>query len=405
MHVRAENSANGDRPLIAMINNVQTPYRIHLHLRIARELPEIRLASVFTHDQGDQAWASSHVDEINPVYFGHGHAVVEQDDPRMAGREWRKGGAIIRWLKENKPAAVFVSGYNDLARLRIISWCHRNGLPCFMAGDSNLRGDSARGVRALVKRVYVSRVVRWVSGVVVFGSLGAAYFARYGATPERTFYVPCEPDYRLIEAVTPQDIADALAKFGLDPARRRIVSCGRLIDVKRVDLVIDAFLAIAAERPDFDLVVIGDGPLAPSLRAKVPAPLRNRVFFTGFVGDQRLVSAVYKGSHVFVQASTYEPWGLVINESVAAGMAVISSDAVGAAPELVRDGENGRVFPSGNLSALVECLRSVTEDARLQACRAKSAEVIAHWRRHGDPVEGLRKALRAVGLPLAAGRP
>ncbi len=89
------------------------------------------------------------------------------------------------------------------------------------------------------------------------------------------------------------------------------------------------------------MVVIGDGPLAGALKERVTPALRPRVFFTGFLGDQALISALYKGSHIFVLASAYEPWGIVINESVAAGMAMVSSDTVGAQrAELVRDGVN-----------------------------------------------------------------
>ena len=229
------------------------------------------------------------------------------------------------------------------------------------------------------------------------GSLGAAFFERYGARPECIFYSPYEPDYSLIEQVSAQQIGAALSQFGLDPARRRIVTCCRLVSVKRVDMVIDAFQAIADERPDFDLVVIGDGPLAGALKERVTPALRHRVFFTGFLGDQAVLSALYKGSHVFVLASAEEPWGIVINESVAAGMAMVSSDTVGAAAELVRDGVNGWTFPAGDLPALIGRVREVS-GAGLGEYRAGSPGVLADWRTRGDPVEGLRKALRFAGV-------
>jgi glycosyltransferase involved in cell wall biosynthesis len=387
-------------PVLAIVMNVQTPYRIHLHRRFAREIPQIRLASLYTHDVGDQAWARQHVEEINPVYFGQGHAVADQGHPRWMRRDWSKGSAIIRWLKDHKAAAVLVGGYDDLTRLRIFAWCRRNRVPCFVCADSNIKGDKATGLRRLVKRQLVGRVVRSVSGALVFGSRGAEYFRSYGARPESIFYSPCEPDYDLINGVPAQTISAVLARFGLDPARRRFIVCGRLVGAKRVDMVIDAFRTIAAQRPDFDLVVIVDGPLAPQLKERVEPGLRSRVCFTGFLNDQAAISALYKASHVFVIASDYEPWGLVVNESVAAGMAIVSSDAVGSAPELVHDGVNGRVFPAGDLNALIDCLREVSAQPRLDQCRAGSAQVLADWRRRGDPVEGLRKALRFAGISL-----
>jgi glycosyltransferase involved in cell wall biosynthesis len=384
--------------------NVQTPYRVHLHRRIVRETPGIRLASLYTHDVADQAWEQSHIEEINPVYFGRGHSVVDQDNPRWVLRDWKKGGEIIRWLKENRAAAVVIGGYNDATRLRLIAWCKSNKVPCFLVADSNIRGDKAAGTRAVAKRLVVSRVVRTVTGVLPCGSLGAAFFERYGARPDAIFFSPYEPDYSLIEQVSPQQIGAALARFGLDPARRRMVTCCRLIEVKRVDMVIDAFQAIADERPDWDLVVIGDGPLAGALKERVAPALRHRVIFTGFLGDQAVISALYKGSHIFVLASAYEPWGIVINESVAAGMALVSSDTVGAAAELVRDGVNGWTFPAGNLPVLIDRLREVSNPAGLDKYRAGSPGVLADWRKHADPVEGLRKALRFAGVKFDEGR-
>jgi glycosyltransferase involved in cell wall biosynthesis len=79
-------------------------------------------------------------------------------------------------------------------------------------------------------------------------------------------------------------------------------------------------------------------------------------------------------------------------------MAIVSSDAVGATPELVRDGVNGRTFPTGNLQALVSCMREVSDPERLEKYRTGSAEVLADWRKRGDPVEGLCKALSFAGV-------
>jgi glycosyltransferase involved in cell wall biosynthesis len=82
---------------------------------------------------------------------------------------------------------------------------------------------------------------------------------------------------------------------------------------------------------------------------------------------------------------------------MAAGMAVVSSDVPGASAELVRDGVNGRVFPAGDAAALRECLLDVTHPDRTDAMRAASRGVLEDWRRRGDPVAGLRRALQYVG--------
>ena len=75
------------------------------------------------------------------------------------------------------------------------------------------------------------------------------------------FYVPYEPDYELIARLPPERIEEVRVKHQLAPGRRRLIFCARMIRVKRPDLVIDAFNAIADQRPEWDLVMVGEGQL------------------------------------------------------------------------------------------------------------------------------------------------
>src|SRR4029079_1075716 len=113
------------------------------------------------------------------------------------------------------------------------------------------------------------------------------------------------------------------------------------------------------------------------------------------------LSAIYRGSDVLVLPSQYEPWALVINEAAAAGMAIVSSGVVGASAELVRDGVNGRLFPPDDLEALTECLLDVTGPDRITGMQAASPIILEEWRRLGDPIDGLRKALSSAGVSVA----
>lgn len=387
------------RPTVALIFNVQTPYRLHLTRRLIAEVPGVRFASLFTHGQADQPWAQQHHADINPINFGSHQPVAEIGQRQWMKRDWQKGGEIIAWLKANDVKAVFIGGYHDATRLRVIAWCRLHKVPCFLVADSNARGDLARGLKAIVKKVVVTTVVRSLSGVMVSGRLGAQFFAKYGAKREQTYISPNEPDYSLIDQVTDEQARSACRRHGLRPHLKRIVTCCRLIDVKRVDLVIDAFAKVSAQRPDFELVIVGSGSNLQSLMARVPEHLKGRVVFTGFIGDQNEISALYRACHVFALASDYEPWGVVVNEAAAAGLALVCSDVVGAAPELIKDGVNGRTFEKGNFDQLAAALLEATDDKNLTGFRNASREILADWRHKADPVDGMRLAMAAAGVP------
>jgi glycosyltransferase involved in cell wall biosynthesis len=390
----------GQRPIVAVINNVLTPYRLALHRRIVSELPRIELWSLFTHAEGDSRWPSRAPAEINAVEFGPGEPAVGLHGPRRPLHEWRKGGRIIRWLRDRGAAAVIVSGYNDPGRLRVLRWCHKHGVPVFLFGDSNIRDDDARarGWRSWLKRQVLPRVFGWCDGMMPCGSRGVEYFARYGVGRDRVFLFPYEPDYAAIAAVTPEQVTAARASFGLSPRRHHIIFSGRLADQKRVDLLVDAFAAVAPKRPEWNLVIAGTGPAEAALRARVPADFGSRVHWLGFIDDATTLTEVYKACDVLVLPSWFEPWGVVVNEAVASGLAVVASEAVGAAAELVRDGVNGRIFPVGDVAALRKCLCDVTSPNQCERMKAASAAVLADWRRLADPVHGLRLALAAAGI-------
>ena len=387
-------------PGVAIVVNSLPPYRLHVHQRIAREMGnEILMHTVCTHEI-DYLHPYAPTPEINTISFGPGQPFTRQLKLRYVWSEWVKAGRIICWLDANKINAVVLLGYNDAGRMRILHWCYRRGLPCLLFGDSNIRSDRTKGPVALMKRFVVPRFVRWATALLVCGRFGRQYWAKYGAPSDRMFDFPYEPDYDLIKNLSAEKIALVRERFNLRADRRRIVFAGRFVKAKRPQLLIEAFVEIAKRRPDWDLVMVGAEDPTLSHRRRmllekwVPAGLSDRVIFTGFQEEQWVVGAIYRASDVLCLPSDREPWALVINEAAAAGQAIVASEVVGAAAELLRDGVNGRVVPTRDLKSLVEALLDVTAPDRIDAMRANSAAVLADWRKRGDPIDGLRSALK-----------
>lgn len=390
---------NDSRPGLVVVAQELTPYRRHLHRRMVAEIPELKLWSLLTYDSRRSPWQGLEDPAIGVVRFGEG-----QVEARRSGRvaaaafELREGARIASWLDQHRIAAILSIGYTEWPLFRPILWARRRHVPVLFWADANIRADHPTGARRVLKSLLFPRLVQWPAALLPCGSLGRAYFLKYGAASDRIFLSPCEPDYAEIARTTSDDVLEVCTRFSLTPGRRRILSCGRLSPAKRPDLAVDAFLAIADRRPEWDLVVAGAGPLAATLAGRVPARLRERVRFTGFLGDQATVSALYRACDVLVHVADFEPWALVINEAAAAGLAIVATDVVGAAAELVRDGVNGQVVPHGDLPAIIGALEGVTGGDRINGLRAASPGVLADWRRRADPIAGMRQALRRVGV-------
>jgi len=184
-------------------------------------------------------------------------------------------------------------------------------------------------------------------------------------------------DYlRTHSSLSPDERAERKATLGL-AGKRIVMFNGRLVPRKGTDVLLRAFAALKPDMPDAGLLLVGYGPEEAHLKELASALHVDDVHFTGHVHLQDL-PGYYACADVFVLPSWGEPWGLVINEAMAAGLPVIATDQVGASVDLIRDGVNGYVVPACDLAALAHALRQVLGDpARAAQMGQQSAQMIA----------------------------
>lgn len=378
---------------VAWVTSSLPPYRSSVFIRITRECPDVHLVAAVTHHPWERdRWPFVPQSLVEQVHFGPDDVELPQS-PREHLRELRKAVRLIQWLGRFRPHAVLVHGYNDASRLAAIVWCAVTGTRLIVGGDSNIRLDQTRGLKRSIKSAYLHAILRCASAAFPFGTLGAAYFRRYGVPASRIFKFPAEPDYDLVAQEGSRRRSDLADRHGLAEGRRRLIYSGRLVAVKRVDLLIAAFAALADARPQWDLVILGSGPERDRLMALVPASLSSRVIWIPAIREAADVYAMYHACDALALPSDYEPWALVVNEAAASGLAIVCSDIVGAAADLLRDGENGRAFRAGDADDLRRALADVTAPEHLERYKAASVRVVEEWRRDADPVAGFRAAL------------
>jgi glycosyltransferase involved in cell wall biosynthesis len=156
--------------------------------------------------------------------------------------------------------------------------------------------------------------------------------------------------------------------------------------------LLQAFYRIREQQLDAALVFVGSGEQEAMLAHIVEAHNIPDVYFLGF-RNQAELPLLYAIGDIFVMPTENEPWGLVINEAMAAGLPIIASEEIGAVPDLVQDGLNGYAFPAGNVEALTRRLQGLVSNPQLrQEMGAKSREIISNWGFKQD-VTGFRAVL------------
>jgi glycosyltransferase involved in cell wall biosynthesis len=249
-----------------------------------------------------------------------------------------------------------------------------------------------------------SRVVRLFSSALVGGAPHIDYVAALGLSHSRAFvgYDVVDNAYFSAQAAKARfDSTTLRQEYGL-PARNFLAS-NRFIEKKNLPRLLDAYAAYVSRAGEvaWDLVLLGDGPLKAELVNQVERlGLADRVQFAGFKQYDEL-PVFYGLASAFIQASTSEQWGLVVNEAMASGLPVLVSERCGCAPDLVKNGVNGFTFDPYDIEAMTARMLQITgKGCDLASMGQASRGIINGW----SPDTFATNVLKAADSALTAPR-
>ena len=357
---------------VAVVSPEPTPYRAPLLDRVARQ-PDVELTVIYAAKTvAAREWT---VELDHPAIFLSGttlpgaRPLFRHDYPVTPG--------IFGALGDTRPDVVVVSGWSTFASQGALAWCRLRRVPYVLLVESHDAGPKA-GWRRTVKGTAIPPILRNAASVLVVGSLARESVVAHGADPARVRVFANTID---IEAWTTR--ADALAREKEHGGAITVVSVARLVPEKGLDVLLRA-AATAGVRA----VIVGSGPDRARLEALAPAAV-----FTGVLQEDGVAEA-YVGADIFALLSAHEPWGVAVNEAAASGLPLVLSDRVGAAADLLRDGENGVLVPYGDAAAAAAAFRALADDPELRRVYgARSRELVSSWG-YEPSVEALVEACR-----------
>jgi sugar transferase (PEP-CTERM/EpsH1 system associated) len=148
-------------------------------------------------------------------------------------------------------------------------------------------------------------------------------------------------------------------ELGVRDSEIVIGSVGRLAPVKNYAILLNAVAGLGANH-DVSVVLVGEGPERPVLEALADRlQIRRQVRFLGHRND---VPALLDGMDIFVLPSQSEGMSNTVLEAMAAGVPVVASDA-GGNTEIVRDKQDGLIFPRDDIEQLRVCLAILCDDS------------------------------------------
>ena len=144
-----------------------------------------------------------------------------------------------------------------------------------------------------------------------------------------------------------------------------------------------------------NFLIVGDGYMKNSLKEYAKINNLKNVNFIPFQNQKKL-SKIYQNSDVFIMPSLIEPWGLTVNEAMAAGNAIISSNSVGSSFDLVFNGINGFKFKKDDVQDLAKKIFKIYQNKKnIKKYKLNSQKIISKWN-FNLCLAGIKKAISKV---------
>lgn len=292
-----------------------------------------------------------------------------------------EGGMLVR-LKSTPWVAVLLP-FLLLSQLTVVAWeCFRwrpdlihshsllpQGLVSSVVGfffktphlttshGNDVFGLKSAGIMAALKRY----VLRSADGITVNSSATRTKILELDSTASgKTYLIPAvanvgEVDANLVQRLRTEYKSGVLIAF-----------VGRLIEEKGIFDLVDALGVLFKESVDFSAVILGDGTARQELeRQLTERDLQDRVHLVGWRPSEEIASWMAAADLLAVPSKPVGTWqeaqGLVVVEAMSVGTPVVAS-RIGGIPDMVVDGETGRLFTAGDFRQLADALKASCAD-------------------------------------------
>ena len=345
-----------NRLKVLYLTNIPSPYRVSFFNELGKLCDLTVLFERRSSDEREESWHDFNFENFQGVF--------------LEGIKFRKNQAIslgfVQYIKKNNYDHIIVGGYATPTGALLINYLKFKKIPFILNIDGGMINEKESDLKKSIKKYFVSSASAWLSP----GEVGSKYLEHYGANRNKIFSYPFTTlkEVDLLNEILDKDEKRELRKqIGLE-GNRIILTVGQFIHRKGFDILINACSQIPS---DTSIYFVGGIPTSEYLELKDALQLKN-IHFLGFKSKDEILS-FYRAADIFVLPTREDIWGLVINEAMANGLPVVTTDRCVAGLELVKDYDNGFIVPVESVDELSLRINEIINNDELMIKMAESS--------------------------------
>ena len=325
---------------VLWLTNIPSPYRVDFFNELGKQCELTVLFERQASEERDDSWKQFSTDHFHAVFLpGKTIGVAEAFCP-----------SVIRYLTKAYDRIV-VTNFSDPTGMLAIQWLKIRRIPYCLESDGAFPG-SGTGMKEHVKRWIIAGAAQYFSTA----SIHDDYYRLYGAPADRIVRYPFTSVHAkdvLSEPVGAEQKAALRAALEMTE-QHIVVSVGQFIHRKGYDILMKACTVMDS---CIGVYIIGGRPTEEYLNMVRDYNLSN-VHFVGFKKKDEL-ERYYMSADVFVLPTREDIWGLVVNEAMAKGLPVVTTDRCVAGLEMVKNGSNGMIVPVEDAQGIAQAVTEV----------------------------------------------
>lgn len=328
---------------ILFLTNIPSPYRVDFFNELGKLCELTVIFERQSSSERDDSWKKFNIEHFTPIILkGIKHGVANVFCP-----------GIVKHLKKNRYDHIIVTNFAAPTGMLAIEWMRSKKIPYWLESDGGF-AKSGSGFREKLKKHFIKGAAGYFSTAEEHDN----YYMHYGADRERICRYPFTSVFQKDILEVPVSAAEKCALRETLGIREKkvLLAVGQFIPRKGFDLLMDAMTKIPG---DVGCYIVGGQPTQEYTEQVSRHGLTN-VHFVGFQSKEAL-KQYYMAADLFVHPTREDIWGLVVNEAMAKGLPVITTDRCIAGLELVKEPTVGTIIPAGDAELLAEAIGSNLE--------------------------------------------